>query len=52
MGARALDWAPEIDGEILINDSDIGALEVGKTYYATISERVGDKLVATVTKAR
>ncbi|MBN2964678.1 30S ribosomal protein S12 methylthiotransferase RimO [Sulfurospirillum sp. T05] len=49
MGARDLTWAPEIDGEVLINDSDIGALEVGKTYHATITQRAGDKLLATVT---
>lgn len=51
MGARALIWAPEIDGEILINDSEVGALHVGKTYKALITQRAGDKLVATVTKA-
>ncbi|MBE0496016.1 MAG: 30S ribosomal protein S12 methylthiotransferase RimO [Campylobacterales bacterium] len=49
MGARDLTWAPEIDGEILINDSDIGALEVGKIYHATLTQRAGDKLLATVT---
>lgn len=49
MGARAIMWAPEIDGEILINDSHIGGLEVGKCYKATITQRAGDKLVATVT---
>lgn len=50
MGARMLQWAPEIDGEILINDSNIGALEVGKTYEAQITQRAGEKLIATVTK--
>jgi len=50
MGARELAWAPEIDGEILVNESDVGALEVGKSYKATIQELVGDKLLATVTK--
>ncbi|MDD3342218.1 MAG: 30S ribosomal protein S12 methylthiotransferase RimO [Sulfurospirillaceae bacterium] len=50
MGARKLLWAPSIDGEILINDSDIGTLEVGKSYHATITDIAGDKLVATVTK--
>lgn len=50
MGARKLNWAPEIDGEILVNDSDIGELEVGKCYFATVSELAGDKLIATVTK--
>ena len=50
MGARKLSWAPEIDGEILVNESDIGKLEVGKCYYANISALAGDKLIATVTK--
>lgn len=49
MGARKLAWAPTIDGEILVNDSDVGTLEVGKTYRALVSEYVGDKLIATVT---
>lgn len=50
MGARELSWAPQIDGEILVNESNVGALEVGKSYKATINELVGDKLLATVTK--
>lgn len=50
MGARKLLWAPEIDGEILVNDSDVGELEVGKCYWAKITELAGDKLIATVTK--
>ncbi|MDD2383934.1 MAG: 30S ribosomal protein S12 methylthiotransferase RimO [Sulfurospirillaceae bacterium] len=50
MGARKLSWAPSIDGEILVNDSDIGELEVGLSYSATITDIAGDKLVATVTK--
>ena len=49
MGARALSWAPEIDGEILVNDSEIGPLEVGKTYKALITQRAGEQLIATVT---
>lgn len=50
MGARKLSWAPSIDGEILVNDSDVAKLEVGKSYRASITEIAGDKLVATVTK--
>lgn len=49
MGARKLAWAPTIDGEILVNDSDVGELEVGKCYRALISDYVGDKLIATIT---
>lgn len=50
MGAKKLEWALEIDGEILINESEVGALEVGKCYEANVKELVGDKLLATVTK--
>jgi len=50
MGAKKLSWAPEIDGEILVNESDVGALEVGKAYEATVKELVGDKLLVSVTK--
>ncbi len=50
MGARELLWAPEIDGEILINESSV-KLEKDKIYYAKITELVGDKLLATVTKS-
>ena len=49
MGARELLWAPTIDGEILVNDSDIETITIGKCYKATISERAGDKLIATIT---
>ncbi len=48
MGSRELSWAPEIDGEILINESEIGHLSTGKIYNAYINELIGDKLLATV----
>ncbi len=50
MGAKKLSWAPEIDGEILVNESEVGTLEVGKSYEAEVKELVGDKLLVTVTK--
>ncbi|HIP30946.1 MAG TPA: 30S ribosomal protein S12 methylthiotransferase RimO [Sulfurospirillum arcachonense] len=50
MGAKKLSWAPQIDGEILVNESDVGALEVGKAYEAKVKELVGDKLLVSVTK--
>ena len=50
MGAKKLSWAPEIDGEILVNESDVGALEVGKAYEGIVKELVGDKLLVGVTK--
>jgi ribosomal protein S12 methylthiotransferase RimO len=46
-GAKKLSWAEDIDGEILINDSDC-KLKIGSTYKAKISELAGDKLLATV----
>ncbi len=50
MGARDLLWAPEIDGEILINDTEIH-LEPDCIYLAKIEKLVGDKLLASVKKA-
>jgi len=49
IGAKKLSWDREIDGEILINDSLIGELEISKCYRAKITELAGDKLLATVT---
>lgn len=37
-GAKALTWDREIDGEILINDSEIENLEVGAIYRCLITE--------------
>jgi len=50
LSARELLWAPEIDGEIYVNDrSDESAdLEFAKPYEAKITELVGDILTATV----
>jgi len=51
IGARKLNWAPQIDGEILINDKEIKEeIEIGKIYKAKITQIAGDKLVATVTE--
>lgn len=49
MGARELLWAPSIDGEVLVNDSEIENIEVGLCYRATITECAGDQLIATIT---
>lgn len=49
MGARELLWAPSIDGEVLVNDSDIENIEVGLCYRATITECAGNQLIATIT---
>ena len=49
-GAKKLSWDREIDGEILINESLIEELKVGKCYRAKVTELAGDKLLATVNK--
>jgi tRNA A37 methylthiotransferase MiaB len=51
LSARELGWTPEIDGEIYVNDNELGedvTLEFGKVYTARITEKVGDILTATV----
>ena len=50
LSARELLWAPEIDGEIYVNDrsDDNADLLFGKPYEAKITELVGDILTATV----
>ncbi len=51
LSARKLMWAPDIDGEIYINDNEIqGQIKFGKIYTAKITELVGDKLVGTIIK--
>ena len=49
LSARNLLWAPEIDGEIYVNDrtDDSQELEFGMIYKAKITELVGDILTAT-----
>jgi ribosomal protein S12 methylthiotransferase RimO len=52
LSARELLWAPEIDGEIYVNDRTRDEeLEFGKIYSAKITELVGDILTATVDNA-
>ncbi|SFV55973.1 Ribosomal protein S12p Asp88 (E. coli) methylthiotransferase [hydrothermal vent metagenome] len=48
LSARPLEWAVEIDGEILINDTSDLPIVYGKRYEATITELVGEKLLATL----
>ncbi|MGB5791273.1 30S ribosomal protein S12 methylthiotransferase RimO [Poseidonibacter sp.] len=56
LSARKIMWAPDIDGEIYINDNELydennpQQLEFGKIYTVKITELVGDKLLATVIK--
>ncbi|MRI59354.1 MAG: 30S ribosomal protein S12 methylthiotransferase RimO [Epsilonproteobacteria bacterium] len=48
LGARKKIWAPEVDGEILINDSKINDLRIGSRYHVHITQRAGEKLVGTL----
>jgi tRNA A37 methylthiotransferase MiaB len=50
LSAKELIWAPEIDGEIYVNDrtDDEAELLFGKVYKAKITSIVGDILTATV----
>jgi len=57
LSARKVIWAPDIDGEIYINDNELfeengdqTQLQFGKIYTVTITELVGDKLIARVIK--
>ncbi len=51
LSARPLNWAVDIDGEILINDTSDLPIEYGKRYEAKITELVGQQLLATLIKA-
>ena len=44
--ARSLQWAVDIDGEILVNDTDEIPVTYGKVYQAEITELVGRQLLA------
>jgi ribosomal protein S12 methylthiotransferase RimO len=46
LSARPLSWAVEIDGEILINDTNDLNVEYGKIYQAQITELAGEQLLA------
>ena len=53
LSARKTLWAPDIDGEIYINDNELGEneqIKFGQIYTVKITELVGDKLLATVIK--
>ena len=50
LGAKKLQWAEEIDGEILINENEMQTEpKIGRTYKAKVTQLAGDKLVATLT---
>jgi len=48
LSARALDWAPEIDGEILVNDSGDFSVEHGEFFKAQVTEVVDVVALATL----
>ena len=51
LSARRTLWAPDIDGEIYINDNETGkTLQFGQSYQVKITELAGDKLLATALK--
>ena len=47
-GAKAVIWDRDIDGEILINDSEIENPKVGQIYDCLITEFVKDKLIGQI----
>jgi hypothetical protein len=50
LGAKKLQWAEDIDGEILVNENEMDhEPEIGRTYRAKVTQVAGDKLVATLT---
>ncbi len=48
LSARPLIWAPEIDGEVLVNDTNDLEVKVGGVYRAKITEKAGSQLLATL----
>lgn len=56
LSARKTSWAPDIDGEIYINDNELfeesnpEQLKFGQIYTVRVTEFIGDKLLATVIK--
>jgi len=41
-------WAPEVDGDILINESEIETLKTGESYKVKINELAGDELIGKI----
>ena len=53
LSARKTLWAPDIDGEIYINDNELEQgeqIKFGQIYTVRVTELAGDKLLATVLK--
>lgn len=47
-GAKCVEWDRDIDGEILVNDSEVKELQVGGEYDCFISEFSGEKLIGQI----
>ena len=47
---RAKLWTPEVDGDILINESEIENLEIGKLYNVKLTNLAGDQLIGKIIK--
>jgi len=43
-------WTPEVDGDILINETEIENLEIGKVYKVIPNQVVGEELVGKILK--
>jgi len=41
-------WAPEIDGDILVNESEIENLEVGNLYNVKVTKLLGEELIGKI----
>ncbi|WP_457607345.1 30S ribosomal protein S12 methylthiotransferase RimO [Nitratifractor sp.] len=50
LSARPLLWAPEIDGEVLVNDTNDLEVKIGGLYEGKITERAGEYLLALLAK--
>ena len=48
LSARPLQWAVDIDGEVLVNDTNDLPVEYGKLYKAKITELAGNQWIATL----
>ncbi len=48
LSAKAVQWAPDIDGEIYINDTQIEPIEYGVIYKADVTEIAGSVALATI----
>ena len=43
-------WTPEVDGDILVNESEIENLEIGKLYNIFVNELAGEQLIGKIIK--